>query len=402
MGTPEEERSHFALLRQRAEEVLKGKKIELDNWSSSDLLYLLHELQVHQAELAMQNEELRQVQLELEASRDRYATLYNFAPAGYSTINRKDRILEANQTMADLVGTDRKKLMQDNLSHYILPDDQDRYYLYRLQAFQQHHKSCEIRLKKTTGENVFVRLEGRTDHADENRLMLMLIDISKQRELQHRLVEQREKERKKIAGDIHDGPVQALAAINFTLQGYLVDYPDAELTPALKAIQNNLREQIQVLRNFSVELQPPLLKHFGLLKAMQSYLESFQQKHPELHLNLRLEPLGTELSETAGIALYRICQEATNNISKHAVPSATEVTVRLAKVHNQARLEVLDNGDGFDPPEQVLDFAADGQLGLLGMHERAEAVGGQLEVRTGRGKGTHIIAMVPMNHSQPE
>ena len=134
-------------LRQRAEEVLQERCGELDNIPSADMQRMVHELQVHQLELEMQNEELRRMQQELEASREKYFDLYDLAPVGYVTLNEKGIILEANLFAAELVGTDRSHLVGQPLYHLIYREDQDLYYLCHKQLISTHaNQGCEIRI----------------------------------------------------------------------------------------------------------------------------------------------------------------------------------------------------------------------------------------------------------------
>lgn len=399
MEMREEDQGHFYNLRQRAEDVLKGKKVEVDGLTTEDIQFLLHELQVHQAELVLQNEELRQTQEELETSRDRYADLYSFAPAGYCTINKRDQIQEANHSFAALLGYEIKQIIQQRFSHFVARVDQDKYYLYRRQAYENHqHQSTEIRLSKQSGGLVYVRLESMVAEGDD-QLMMMVIDITEQRDLQHRIIEQREKERQKIARDLHDGPVQVLSAMNFTLRGILLDHPDKELAQTIEEMQSSLREQIQILRNYSVELRSPLLAHIGLETAIRSYLEHFGEKNPDILIRILLNPIGEQLSDDACLALYRICQEAVQNFSKHAQSTATTLTVRTDRIENQAMMEIQDNGSGFHLPDDWFHLVKEGHLGLVGMRERAEAVGGQLEVQTSLEEGTRIKVLVPLDDS---
>ena len=108
---------------------------------------LLHELQVYQVELEMQNEELRQAQVELEKSRDRYVDLYDFAPIGYLTLTREATIAEVNLTGAALLGVERKKLLQRRFANLIVAEDKDcwdRFFVHALQHDEQ--QSCELAL----------------------------------------------------------------------------------------------------------------------------------------------------------------------------------------------------------------------------------------------------------------
>jgi PAS domain S-box-containing protein len=397
MSNSEEERRRFALLRQRAEDALKGQPVDLEDLSPDDFQYLLHELQVHQAELHLQNEELRQVQLELETSRDRYSDLYHFAPSGYCTINRLNRILEANQSLAYLLGVERDILINNSLASYIARDDQDKFYLHCQRAYEkrQPHAS-EIQMVKSGGDSIDVRIQSRLALDQPDQLWIMIIDITKERVLQYRLVAQREELRQKLARDLHDGPIQSLAAINFALRGILLDHPEGELAKSVAAIQESVREQIQLLRNYTVDLRPPILDQLGLEKSLHSYLDSFLEKHSHLAVRMEIQPIGRKLSEAKTVALFRIFQEALLNISKHAGTKNTQVKVTLKNDGPLVRLEIKDNGAGFDLPDQWLDFAQEGHLGILGMRERVESVGGQLEIQSAKGKGTHVMATIPL------
>ena len=147
----EKERS----LRRRAEELLKGKSENLDPWfyprldrlSTADIEKLIHELQVHQIELEIQNEELRRAQSELEESRNKYADLYDFAPVGYFTISEKGIIQDVNLTGAALLGVEKGNLINKRFSQYVLADSHDRFYSIRKNLIESAAKqTAEVRM----------------------------------------------------------------------------------------------------------------------------------------------------------------------------------------------------------------------------------------------------------------
>ena len=148
------------MLRQRAEAFLRCTGQEIGDMPVQDVQRLVHELQVYQIELEMQNEELRRTQQELEASRDRYSTLYDFAPIGYLTLDRHGVILEANLTAARMLGTDRSHLLRKGLTDFIVPDDQDTFYLHRQQVVATPtSQTCELQIQRQDGTVFFARLE---------------------------------------------------------------------------------------------------------------------------------------------------------------------------------------------------------------------------------------------------
>ena len=124
-------------LRRRAEERTRTDDVDdQKTLSPREIRRLLHELQVHQLELEMQNEELRRAQGELEAARARYFDLFDLAPVGYFTVSEEGLILEANLTGAGLLGVERRELIKKPLTRFILPEDQDIYYRHRKQLFE--------------------------------------------------------------------------------------------------------------------------------------------------------------------------------------------------------------------------------------------------------------------------
>jgi PAS domain S-box-containing protein len=147
--------NHFGELRRQAEEALQGRPLdsqELMELSSNEMQRLIHELRVHQIELEMQNEELRRAHLDLEATRDKYSHLYDFAPIGYFTIGKNGLIVEANLRGATMLGVERGSLSGKPFSRFIFKDDQDVFYLRHNMVFETNtRQSCEIRLAKKDG-----------------------------------------------------------------------------------------------------------------------------------------------------------------------------------------------------------------------------------------------------------
>lgn len=210
--------------------------------------------------------------------------------------------------------------------------------------------------------------------------------------LQHRLMEQREQERLQIARELHDGPIQDLTYILYSLQT-LNGEAGAVQTGAIDTLSESLSGQIAILRGFSQELRPPILATFGLEKALQAYIETFQQNHPDLVIDFKAAGSGDQIPEAAQLAIYRIFQETLTNIHKHS--QAANVVVRFTIEGGNYRLEVHDDGAGFAPPEDWLGLTSEGHLGLVGMRERAESVGGTLRIHSSPGQGTRIVVTMP-------
>jgi PAS domain S-box-containing protein len=124
---------------------------------------LLHELQVHQVELEMQNEELRRTQQEIEASHSKYVDLYDFAPVGYFTLDSKGTILEVNLTGTVMLGVERSQLVKKPFAGHVAKDNQDIFYFHRQQIFKKREAHrCEIALVKKDGTPWYAMLESVT------------------------------------------------------------------------------------------------------------------------------------------------------------------------------------------------------------------------------------------------
>lgn len=216
--------------------------------------------------------------------------------------------------------------------------------------------------------------------------------VDAQWEVQHRLMNLRERERMAIARDLHDGPVQDLIAISFGLLHAEQLSGEPAVVEALQELRKSLQEQITVLRNYAGELRPPALGKFGLEKAIRAHAELFREKHPEIALTLHMHQVGPLTSEPVRLALYRIYQEAMKNVVRHS--EASEVLISFEKDEHQAEFEIRDNGKGFVLPNDWLDFARDGHLGLVGIQERAEAIGGVAIFSSIQGQGTSVLIRI--------
>jgi len=183
-------------LRQKAEDFLRKTDQDIGAMPVQDVQQLVHELQVYQIELEMQNEELRRTQQELEASRDRYSALYDFAPVGYLTLDRAAVILEANLTAARLLGTARGALLRQRLTDFIVPADQDTFYRHRQQVVATHlPQACELAMQRKDGTAFSVRLESldEPEKAGEPlRWSMALSDITARKRAEEALVLQRD------------------------------------------------------------------------------------------------------------------------------------------------------------------------------------------------------------------
>lgn len=209
-----------------------------------------------------------------------------------------------------------------------------------------------------------------------------------------------EEERKRIARELHDDTVQSLIAIGQRLEllkGLLEEDP-AEARTRLAEIKTMVTAAIASVRQFSRDLRPLALEDLGLVAAMQ-YLVNQLGQGGKIEATLEVEGEVDGLSADMEVAIYRILQEALNNVRKHA--RATQVKVIAQFTKNQIKLTVRDNGLGFEMPESLTDFASDGSFGMMGLQERAHLFGGNLTVQSAPGQGTIVRLIMPRQSELP-
>ena len=182
------------LIRNQAEKMIALQSIEkLENikiYSLHETKKIIHDLEVHQIELEMQNEELLTIQNELEKSKKRYFDLYDMAPIGYCTLDKNGFIEEANLAFSNFVGIERKKLINQSFSKFVFQKDQDIYYLYRKEKFKsQKQEECELRIikkDKTTFWALLTAVE-ETNINKEPIFRLVINDISERKIIEEKL-----------------------------------------------------------------------------------------------------------------------------------------------------------------------------------------------------------------------
>ena len=182
----------FKDLRRKAEEQLAARENQIETMEQTDLKKLAHELTVHQVELEIQNEELRQSRTQAEEARDRYLDLYDFAPVGYFTIDEHSRVMEANLTGCQMLKVERQKLLKKTFTKYIDPGDADVFYFYRQNTFDNSARQTrELTMLKSDGTSFIAQLE--VVKAGEGRFRIAVIDITEREQAEEKLKQAHEK-----------------------------------------------------------------------------------------------------------------------------------------------------------------------------------------------------------------
>jgi signal transduction histidine kinase len=377
---------------------------------------LLHELQVHGEEITAQNEQLRKTQSELEQARDRYADLYDFAPIGYLTLDRAGVITDVNLAGAVLLDHGRSFLHRLPFVSAVHPSQRLKLRAFLGSCWAQPlgpTQTLEIKTKGPPGK--VLRLTCRSQGAGRAaRLFTAVVDVTDERRLEaestaalerikaliERLVSVQENERRRMARNLHDHMGQQLTALRLNI-GSLKDpsRKTDDFRQRIEAIEKIAESIDRDLDFLAWELRPAALDDVGLNAALAAFVKewaSTQGVPAEFHDST---PGATRLAPEVESQLYRIAQEALNNVSKHA--AATHVSVLFERRGDEAILIVEDDGTGFDVEAMSSPSRQQDGLGLVGMQERAALVGGRVQFESAQGKGTTLFVRIPTRPVPP-
>ncbi|MFZ1404299.1 MAG: ATP-binding protein, partial [Anaerolineae bacterium] len=207
------------------------------------------------------------------------------------------------------------------------------------------------------------------------------------------LTRTQEDERRRIARELHDGTVQALVAIGRRLEYLEGSAQNPELVGQLAALRQEVGAAAAEVRRFSHELRPLVLEDLGLTPALRYLANQLHEQHG-IQVTLTVRGALRGLTGDQELALFRIFQETLTNVAKHA--QATGASALLESDAEGVLLQVSDNGRGFTQALSTDDFARRGHFGLIGIQERAQRLGGRLEIESQPGQGATVRVWLPV------
>ena len=200
-----------------------------------------------------------------------------------------------------------------------------------------------------------------------------------------------EEERRRVAREIHDGPAQSMAnlVLRTEICEKIIDSKPGEVKEELRELKTMVRNSLQEIRKIIFDLRPMALDDLGLIVTLKRFVEDFREKN-SLHIDFSSSGDMGRGNKDLEIAVFRIIQEALNNVVKHA--DASEVVVIVGIEADCINVTVRDNGRGFNPAKKH----PDGSYGLMGIKERVGLLEGDLDIYSGIGKGTELKVRVPI------
>ena len=368
---------------------------------------LQHEISVYQEELVIQNESLRGAQAALEETRDRFIELYDFAPNGYLTLDGHGVVRECNLTAAAMMGKSKAALEGVTLLGIVHPDDRSSMlrFLRRCRSGREPQTEAEFLIRTANGpRHVQLLCRGRAvEQGMPSEFFASMIDVTDRRQLERermqmadeqaalagQLLSAQEDERRRIAGNLHDDVGQQATALRLTLERLLADPVARNVRRQLVELQASLARLDESLHVISAGLRPSALD-LGLVPAVRQLVYDWSTSSG-IAASLDADDVDNGwLAPEVETQVFRILQEALTNVAKHA--DASRVTVVLTRAAAGVSLTVGDNGRGFDVDAVR---AAKSGLGLIGMRERVQIVGGRLDIKSSDAQGTLVSVTAP-------
>jgi PAS domain S-box-containing protein len=358
------------------------------------------------------NEELaerKRIEEFLRLREERFRSVAQTASDAIITVNSDGEIVFWNQAAERIFGYSADDVMGHSLS-FLMPE-----------RFRKDHRKavkeavCTGRsnlIGRTvemvglgrSGEEFPVELSLATWKTEEGKFFTGIVrDITGRkraeqeiRHLSRQLIKVSEEEKKRIARDLHDEFGQDLTALHFGVEALQSSFPES-----LKSQKQSCEELVGLveklgdnIRKIASELRPGMLDHLGLVPTLKWFIDDFGKRVGGLEIGFQAVGIKGRPDPEIEIILYRVLQEALNNIAKHA--KASRVDVVLTYSHPELIFTIKDNGVGLETmdPGESLDRESKG-IGLLGMRERVGSVGGTCDIVSNKGKGTMIRAKLP-------
>jgi two-component system, NarL family, sensor kinase len=273
------------------------------------------------------------------------------------------------------------EMLRSNFEHRLADD-----------ALQQAHaelealvaaRTAELRMANAALQHQIVECQLARDGVDQHRRQLQ--------QLASELSLAEARERRRIAEDLHDHIGQALAFIKVNVAQFRGNAVFCGFESVIDEMVSLLDQTIQYTRNLTVEISPPALYELGFEAAVDGLVERFSRKHG-LAVTLETAPDVAALPDPVAVLLYKSIQELLTNVAKHA--RARRATVRIGHQGDLLRVEVRDDGSGFDP-RTLESGALDDRFGLFNIRERIRYLGGTMELRSVAGGGTTVVLLAP-------
>ncbi|HHZ12395.1 MAG: sensor histidine kinase [Caldicoprobacterales bacterium] len=325
-------------------------------------------------------------------------------------VDKLEKLEKASRYKLMLISKDFKNYNEEDIrkAYDVTKDLQVQVILHRKQEEQLRAQRSDVEKQLGRMRQTLERAEYITSHVASamNYLKIALtniddtiLEVQKKDELGVRIIMAQEEERQRVARDIHDGPAQSLT--NLSLKTEIIEKMlGIDLEQARKEIRDLrklVRGSLQEIRRIIFDLRPMSLDDLGLIATLKEYTNRLMNE-TDIDIILDAYPEHIHVDSLIEVAIFRIIQEALNNVIRHA--NASQVFINLKIMEDTLIGSVIDNGVGFDTENQRLKHLKDSKLGgfgIYGMKQRAELLKGRLNIKSQPGKGTTLRLEIPLN-----
>ena len=349
------------------------------------------------------------IEKELIQTREEYQQLVETMNEGFVVVDKQGSITYANKRFGDMLGYSYEEILGHSTQDYFA--DKDRTSFERRMEIRSHDSASSYvtELIGKQGRRVWVKIStSLTVDLMKNPVgsFAVITDISNQVAIEEALRESerakgmltaqvmsaQEKERKRIAYELHDGIGQTLSAIKFYVEGAIGQLDGRTIDESSTLLQNiipKLQDAIVEVRRISMDLRPSILDDIGILATLAWFSREFQAVYEHIRVELKQSIQEADIPNQLKVVIFRIVQEAMNNCAKYG--KADNLRISMVNSGKTIELLVVDNGQGFDYAEVLTrNKTVGGGMGLVSMRERAEFSGGKFSLKSGKDKGTRI------------
>jgi PAS domain S-box-containing protein len=341
----------------------------------------------------------------LRNSEEQYRSLFTGIPLGIYRASTDGKIIDANPALHRILGiTDPSEILAINfIKTYLCAEEARR--LYRDVGTRGKVDNFETKIISVDGREIWISLKLQAVYDNERKRILYVEgaveDITRRKRadehihtLTQELIKAQEGERQRIARDLHDHVAQNLGALKITCETLFMNQLEnpEQMKKSISNFSGVLAESISSVRDIAYNLRPPNLDQMGLIRTIAQFCEDFSEKND---LEVDFFSAGMEnvcLDFDMEINLYRLIQEALNNVKKHS--GARKVIIRIVASSPDIILRIEDNGKGFELERRMNESIHEKRMGLKSMEERVRIIGGDMTIKSRPGDGTKILIKV--------
>lgn len=412
--------------RKRAEEELRHQQENLERLVEERTLELRRTNEVLNREMV----ERKLIRDALQATDEQLSAIIEFLPDATFVIDRQKRVIAWNRAIEAMTGVKKEMILgkgnyacstpfygkpRPMLIDFLMGGGREVVERYDSVASQGNTIFGEERVTMThdgreawlwvTASLLFDRrgnllgaIQSIRDVTERSRARDALLNSERRlRDLSSQLLRAQEEERKRIAQELHDSIGQSLAALKFNVENAQFSLLRGDQEAAVQVLGGlvpKIQQVMEEARRIYMGLRPSVLDDLGIIATIGWYCREFQKTYPETRLETRIGIREDEVAESLKIVIFRIIQEALNNIAKHS--GAKAASLALTGTPTTLKLAIQDDGDGFEPDAMAANGEPARGMGIRGMKERTELSGGSFTLTSEPGKGTVVLASWPL------